>query len=389
MSGDAPFRIGVVNQPIPVLKGSGVLVVDLLRVLEPFSNQLYLISGNIPDEMAFDQKIHIVNHQYDTKNQNILLKTFKYLLLQIKMAISIIRLRDKIDIVFFYIGGKGYVLAHIAAKILKKKTIVIVTGSASDAKQIYSRTLLGLGGPIFAFIMGVLEKIAYSLADQIIAETKAIVVNLKLTKFEKKIRFSGCFFNNRIFGITRPLALRKKSVGYVGRLSEEKGILNLFEAIPLILKQQPAVDFLILGDGQLRSILETRVKTEKLSASVKFIGWVDHDQLINYYNQFKLLVIPSYFESVPIVALEAMSCGTPVLATPVGGIPDVIQNFKTGMILADNSKEAIASGVLRALEYPGLEDISQAARAEIERGYTYTAASKVYRTILEDLVRNR
>ena len=80
-----------------------------------------------------------------------------------------------------------------------------------------------------------------------------------------------------------------------------------------------------------------------------------------------------------------MGCGTPVLATPVGGIPDVIKDGETGFILEDNLPECIAENVIRALNHQNLEKIAKNARKVIEDEYTYEAAVERYRKILKEL----
>jgi glycosyltransferase involved in cell wall biosynthesis len=77
-----------------------------------------------------------------------------------------------------------------------------------------------------------------------------------------------------------------------------------------------------------------------------------------------------------------MACGTPVLATPVGGIPDLIKDGKTGFILEDNSPRCIAENVFRALEHPGLDEIAKNAHDLIEKHYTYEATVERYKNIL-------
>jgi glycosyltransferase involved in cell wall biosynthesis len=83
--------------------------------------------------------------------------------------------------------------------------------------------------------------------------------------------------------------------------------------------------------------------------------------------------------------LEAMTCGTPVLATQVGAIPDIIQDGETGFILENNSPECIARNVIRALEHPNLNEIVDDARKVVEKEYTYEAAVEKYRGILEKI----
>ena len=80
-----------------------------------------------------------------------------------------------------------------------------------------------------------------------------------------------------------------------------------------------------------------------------------------------------------------MACGTPVLATSVGGVPDLIKDDETGFIMVDNSPECIAKNVMRALEHLNPERIGENARALVEREFTYEVAVERYRKILKEL----
>ena len=120
---------------------------------------------------------------------------------------------------------------------------------------------------------------------------------------------------------------------------------------------------------------------------VKLTGWISHDELPNYFNEMRLLVLPSYTEGLPGIVLEAMACGTPVLVTPVGGVPDLIRDGGTGFIMEDNSPESIAKNVIRALKHPGLDEISHSARKLIEQEYTYEVMVEKCRHALEELMK--
>ena len=174
-------------------------------------------------------------------------------------------------------------------------------------------------------------------------------------------------------------------VGYIGRLSGEKGVMNFVKAIPRVLEVREKTMFRIIGEGPLRAEIEEFLNKHNLGNKVSLLGWVPHDEMPKHINQLKLLVLPSYTEGLPNVVLEAIACGTPVLATPVGSIPDLIRDGKTGFILEDNSPEKIASGILRVLGHPKLNEIAGNARQLVEQNYTFEAAVEGYRNILESL----
>ena len=112
------------------------------------------------------------------------------------------------------------------------------------------------------------------------------------------------------------------------------------------------------------------------------LRWIPHDELPRYLNELRLFVLPSYTEGLPHTLLEAMACGTPVLATPVGAIPDVIKDEETGFIMENNSPACIAENIVRALAHPNINEIIKNAHTLIEENYNYQAAVDGYRIIL-------
>ena len=191
-----------------------------------------------------------------------------------------------------------------------------------------------------------------------------------------------------MFKIIQPLGKRNNQVGYIGRLSAEKETLNFIKAVGL-LNNDAKNSFYIIGDGELKEEVKKLINQENLNERVKLLGWVPHEEPPKQLNEMKLLVIPSYTEGLVNVMLEAMACDTPVLATAVGAIPDVIKDGKTGFILEDNSPETIARGITRALNHPNLEQVAANARALVERKYTFEAAVERYGKIFEELLRKK
>jgi glycosyltransferase involved in cell wall biosynthesis len=161
--------------------------------------------------------------------------------------------------------------------------------------------------------------------------------------------------------------------------------MEFVQAIPLALAQRSDLTFLIIGTGRLDKYLEKTLEGQSWASHVTWLKWVEHERIPDYLNQLRLVVIPSYSEGVPSLALEAMGCGTPILATPAGGIPDLVTDGETGFLLADNTPPVIAQAVVRVVDDPRLESIAQRARALIECEFSLDAASRRYRVMIGKL----
>ena len=191
------------------------------------------------------------------------------------------------------------------------------------------------------------------------------------------------------FKITKPLNERKCIVSYIGRFSREKGILSFIQAIPYILKENIDVSFQVGGNGPLKSAVEEILEEKGLHNKVSISGWIDHENLPDYLNNVKLLVMPSYTEGLPNIMLEAMACGTPVLATTVGAIPDILKDSETGFVMENNSPENIAKNIIRAINHPDLLKITKNAHKLVEIEFTYNNAVMCYLDIFNQLDKNK
>lgn len=135
----------------------------------------------------------------------------------------------------------------------------------------------------------------------------------------------------------RPLGLAKEyDLVFVGRLKKNKGLDLLLDAFNILNTKYLIrnTKLLIVGDGPLLGSLKLKVKSLKLENNVIFHGWAkDANEVAELINKSRILIMPSYNEGGPRVALEAMACGVPVIATPVGIIPDIVQSGETGEIV--------------------------------------------------------
>jgi glycosyltransferase involved in cell wall biosynthesis len=176
---------------------------------------------------------------------------------------------------------------------------------------------------------------------------------------------------------------RDTVVGFVGRLDEEKGIRTL----AAVAQRLPdSVTFRFVGDGPLYEWLESELVGEIQEGSVELAGWVDHDDVPAELNRMKLLVMPSHpTEGLPTTILEAMACGTPVYATPVSGVPDVVIEDETGVAMNEESHEEIERRIKHTLSSANLYGMSQNSRQLIEEEYGFNAAVERYRRLFAGL----
>jgi glycosyltransferase involved in cell wall biosynthesis len=326
-----------------------------------------------------------------TRNNNYtisqLLRIPKYVIVQLKLMYHLIKMKARFDIAIFYVGGGGLILPMLTAKLLRKKIVLIMPGSVvRSAAEVYKGALWGFGGFVFPRLLAVLEGLSCRLSNQIVVYSPSLITFGNLGKYKGKIIIAHeHFLDFNLFRVEKALAERDKLIGYIGRLSEEKGTMNFIKAIPEVLKVKENFKFLIIGQGPLYSKIKGFLNEHNLNDRVSLLDWIPHDEMPKYLNRLKLLVLPSYTEGLPNIILEAMACGTPVLATLVGSIPDLIRDGETGFILENNKPETIAHGIIRALNNPKMDDIALNAHKFAEQNYTYGAAVEGYKNILESL----
>jgi len=137
---------------------------------------------------------------------------------------------------------------------------------------------------------------------------------------------------------------------YIGSMRMVKGTDVGVKAFIKLAQKHKKIIFFLIGDGELRLNLEKVIKKAGLANKAFFLGWLENNELAVYLNAADLLIVPSRNEGRPVVILEALACGTPVVATRVGGIPELIINENLGILIESEDPEALAMGVSRALE---------------------------------------
>jgi glycosyltransferase involved in cell wall biosynthesis len=170
-----------------------------------------------------------------------------------------------------------------------------------------------------------------------------------------------------------------------GRFSPEKGFGVLVEAAAAICKENPRAGVVLFGEGPLRGDLEAQVARLGLTGRVVLPGFrTDLDSLIGGAD---VVVLPSYTEGLPNVALEASAAAVPVVATAVGGTPEVIADGATGFLVPPGEPAAIAAQVGALLRDPDLcARFGTAGRARMRDLFTFDAQAKAYLQLIDTLL---
>jgi glycosyltransferase involved in cell wall biosynthesis len=299
----------------------------------------------------------------------------KAVLVQVLEAAALIKNARNIDVVLFYISYPSNALPLIAAKMLRKKTWMVMVTSGGDGRGLIS------------YLQNLHKQLIYSMTDIITPESKRLVPELALGKYGAKVVGEGYrYVDTERYRIEKEFGQRTK-VGFISRLEEKKGTLNFLRAVEIIQRNAYSdVSFLIGGDGPLRHVVEAEVsKLRSGGARIEYLGWIPETKFPHYLNELKVLVFPTTVEAkegLPTIILEAMACGTPALTTPVAAIPDVINDGATGFFLESSSPEHIAKGILRVLTCEGVNKVREQARALVEKRFSYASAVERWDAIL-------
>ncbi|MFY9514103.1 MAG: glycosyltransferase family 4 protein [Rubrivivax sp.] len=138
----------------------------------------------------------------------------------------------------------------------------------------------------------------------------------------------------------------------VGHLVERKGHHLAIEALPQVLRSHPQARLLIVGDGEERARLQALARELRLEAHVTLTGAVPNERLVAWYSAADALILASSREGWANVLLEAMACGTPVVATRIWGTPEVVAEDGVGLLVDRRDAPSLADGLLRLLSVP-------------------------------------
>ena len=186
---------------------------------------------------------------------------------------------------------------------------------------------------------------------------------------------------------------RKQSVLSVGRLVPGKGWEDFLEAAAVVHSQNPEVVFKIAGDGPLRGKLEKKIAQSGLGDVVQMLGHVGgsdeggRQALAALYRQATIYAMPSHYEGLPTVLLEAMASGCPIVSTRVGGVPNIVEEGKSGLLVEPHQPKSMARAINSLLsDKERRSQLGEAARKIAESRFSWAAISSRYLEQYEELI---
>lgn len=303
-------------------------------------------------------------------------------------------LRERPEIVHLHLF-KARILGGIAAR-LTRVPIVVETFHGTLFSEYYGpgiRRLLIQVERVLArwmvAIVAVSQAIGGELARLKVAQQDKIHVvplGLDLQKFRDQSKARGLL--RQELGLASGVPV----VGTVARLVPIKGLKFLVEAAANVTQAVPGVHFIIVGDGSERSQLQQQVEDHGLNGKVRFLGW--RSDLAHIYPDFDVVVLSSLNEGTPVSLLEAMAAGRPVVATSVGGVPDLVLNGHTGVLVPPRDAGALAEAITALLKDPELRQrLGEMAQAAVVPAFSIDRLvgdmEAFYRRLLEQRTRRR
>jgi len=216
------------------------------------------------------------------------------------------------------------------------------------------------------------QRLAYKAAHAVVANSTAAAEQLRREGVPaRKIRTITNGVDCDTFAPAAPGAPRsRRRVITVANLRTEKGHDTLIDAIPQVIGRRPDTEFVFVGDGPLREELRNRVTRLGVGAHVTFLG--ERGDVPALLAQSDVFVLPSRSEACPNGILEAMAAGLPIVASRVGGIPELVVSDSTGILVEPDRPEALAVALLSVLDQPErARALATAARVRAERHFSF------------------
>ncbi len=175
---------------------------------------------------------------------------------------------------------------------------------------------------------------------------------------------------------------------FTGKLEQQRGVELLTKALPLVIKEYPKALFVFAGpepNPATGSVPIRRALTQKgMESRAKFLGSIPQVDLYNILMRSSVFILPSNFENFPSTLLEAMAAGAAIVATRVGGVPEIVEDGNSALLVPPKDEEALASSIVALLEDgPRAEELGRQARLRVEQEFDYLTLAKRTRELYQ------
>jgi glycosyltransferase involved in cell wall biosynthesis len=285
---------------------------------------------------------------------------------QISALVGLIRRHD-IDVVHVWdFGASTY--GRIAARLTRRPAIVHVQSQHSRHQRrgfpAYVRLAYRLLAPGTARAVALAPSIGeFAVREMGFSEEKVVVIpNPSPHTVEGEVPAERIEALRAEHGLPEGTPV----IGTLTRFFEAKGIRYLIEALPAVLAAVPDARLLLVGEGPLRDDLERQARELGVDDRVVFAGF-RHD-VAAHLALFTVMALPSLEEGMPLAALESVAAGVPIVGTRVGGMPDVVLEGRTGLLIEPEDTQGLAEALVRVLgDLELLEDLRRGCREERQR----------------------
>jgi glycosyltransferase involved in cell wall biosynthesis len=289
--------------------------------------------------------------------------------------------QTRIDLVHLY-GLQADVLGRIAARLAGVS--VVVSGIRSPElwrKWHHSWLDKGTSGLVDLYISNSEAGRQTTIKREGISPEKIVTIynGIDMTEFDNPN------FDKNSLRTTYGLASSTQVVGVVANLRSMKGHADVIAALPAIVEQIPDVAFMFIGRDNMNGEIQRLAQESGLSEYIIFTGF--NPEVRPFYELFDLFLLPSTWEGCPVSILEAMAMGKPVVGTTVGGIPELVVEGQTGLLIPPHNPVAIASSVVSLLKKPDeARKMGQAGRARVEEHFTLPEMVRKIETVYDKLL---
>jgi glycosyltransferase involved in cell wall biosynthesis len=296
-----------------------------------------------------------------------------------RASIAFLRVSRRVDVLICFLGAY-YTPLLILAKCLHKKAVCFEpVGEMAATEHVYHSKP---AGRLILTALRQLTRLNRFLSDLIIIESSELIITGQLEPYRHKVRIANLYIDLNQYTQKIPLESRERVVGFLGRLSAEKGLLSLLDAARAI--TSTGIELLIAGDGPLRKVVEDLLE-EPENTHIKYVRWLEQAEVIQFMNCIRILVLPSIGEGLPNSILEAMACGTPVLTTPVGGLRELIVHRETGYFISDTTPQGLVQAIVSTISDPNLASVALKGKELVQRNYSLSASCHKWRMVMGEL----